>query len=53
MQPTAAFHDRKNRRNFRSCLWAADVAGAVMPCMSGSVLNHAITRLEHHLGSIV
>ena len=25
LQPTAAFHDRENRRNLRSCLWAADV----------------------------
>jgi hypothetical protein len=24
-QPAAAFHDRENRRNLRSCLWAADV----------------------------
>ena len=24
-QPTAAFHDRENRRNLRSSLWAADV----------------------------
>jgi hypothetical protein len=25
LQPTAAFHDRENRRNLRSRLWAADV----------------------------
>ena len=25
LQPTAAFHDRKNRCNLRSCQWAADV----------------------------
>ena len=24
-QPAAAFHDRENRRNLRSRLWAADV----------------------------
>jgi hypothetical protein len=24
-QPAAAFHDRENRRNLRSCLWTADV----------------------------
>jgi hypothetical protein len=25
LQPTAAFHDRENRRNFRCRLWAANV----------------------------
>jgi len=25
LQPTAAFHDRQNRCNLRSCQWAADV----------------------------
>jgi hypothetical protein len=25
LQPTAAFHDRENRRNLRPRLWAADV----------------------------
>jgi hypothetical protein len=25
LQPTAAFHERENRRNLRSRLWAADV----------------------------
>jgi hypothetical protein len=25
LQPTAAFYDRENRRNFRSRLWTADV----------------------------
>jgi len=25
LQPAAAFHDRENRRNLRSRLWAADV----------------------------
>ena len=25
LQPTAAFHDRENRRDLRSRLWAADV----------------------------
>ena len=31
LQPTAAFHDRENRRNLRSRLWAADV----QPILSG------------------
>jgi hypothetical protein len=25
LQPTTAFHHRKDRRNLRPCLWAADV----------------------------
>ena len=37
-QPTAAFHDRENRRNLRSRLWAADV----QPILSTKRLNKAI-----------
>jgi hypothetical protein len=25
LHPTAAFHDRENRRNLRPCMWAANV----------------------------
>jgi hypothetical protein len=32
-QPAAAFHDRENRRNLRSRLWAADVY-PVLPAQS-------------------
>jgi hypothetical protein len=32
LQPTAAFHDRENRRNLRSCLWAADLQ-PILSCM--------------------
>jgi hypothetical protein len=32
LQPTAAFHDRENRCNLRSRLWAADV-DPVPPCI--------------------
>ena len=31
-QPAAAFHDRENRRNFRTRLWTADV-DPVLPVM--------------------
>ena len=41
LQPTAAFHDRENRRNLRSRLWAADV----QPILSTkSYRTHGILR---------
>ncbi len=41
LQPTAAFHDRENRRNLRSRLWAADV----QPILSTkSYRTHGVLR---------
>jgi hypothetical protein len=41
LQPTAAFHDRENRRNLRSRLWAADV----QPVLSTkSYRTHGVLR---------
>ena len=40
LQPTAAFHDRENRRNLRSRLWAADV----QPIPTESCGTHRVLR---------
>jgi len=40
LQPTAAFHDRENRRNLRSRLWAADV----QPISTKSYRTHGVLR---------
>jgi effector-binding domain-containing protein len=42
-QPAAAFHDRENRRNLRSCLWAADVQPATQ---SLNWINAALDELD-------
>ena len=41
VQPTAAFHDRENRRNLRSRLWAADVQ-PILP--TKSYRTHGVLR---------
>src|ERR1700688_527478 len=38
LQPTAAFHDRENRRNLRSRLWAADVQ------LAAAILDRILER---------
>jgi hypothetical protein len=48
LQPTAAFHDRENRCNLRSRLWAADVQ-PILSTKFGSLvlLSTVLSTLEH------
>src|ERR1700686_4049195 len=51
LQPTAAFHDRENRRNLRSRLWAADV-DSVLPTQSHGthgILRKVIAQLKFRI----
>src|ERR1022692_4150617 len=51
LQPTAAFHDRKNRCNLRSRLWAADV-DPVLPTQSHGtpgILRKVIAQLKFRI----
>jgi hypothetical protein len=51
LQPTAAFHDRENRCNLRSPLWAADV-DPVLPTQSHGthgILRKVIAQLKFRI----
>ena len=51
LQPTAAFHDRENRCNVRSRLWAGDV-NPVLPTQSHTthgILRQVIARLKFRI----
>jgi len=51
LQPTAAFHDRENRCNLRSRLWAADV-DPVLPTQghgTHGILREVITQLKFRI----
>src|ERR1039457_3903007 len=51
LQPTAAFHDRENRCNLRSRLWAADV-NPVLPTQSHGthgILRQVIAQLKFRI----
>src|SRR5271169_1924731 len=51
LQPTAAFHDRENRRNLRSRLWTADV-DPVLPAQSHGthgILSKVIAQLKFRI----
>ena len=51
LQPTAAFHDRENRCNLRSRLWAADV-DPVLPTQSHGthgILRKVIAQLKFRI----
>jgi hypothetical protein len=50
LQPTAAFHDRENRRNLRPRLWAADVQPILRPRATGRVEFSARLVLSSNSG---
>src|SRR6266568_1615808 len=49
-QPTAAFHDRENRRNLRSCQWTADVQPTFRPRATGRMEFSARLVLSSNSG---